>query len=99
MGRLRCQRCTMSDHDDKLREQAVLSLKKKRGFQAHIVVYVAVNALLIVVWALGDRGFFWPVFPLVGWGIGLVFHAMDAFARLPSEEAVEREMERLRRAR
>ncbi|CAN5546492.1 DUF1707 domain-containing protein [soil metagenome] len=34
--------------------------------------YVLVNALLIAVWALAGGGFFWPVWPLLGWGLGVV---------------------------
>jgi hypothetical protein len=45
-------------------------------------------------------GFFWPAFPLVGWGIGVVMNAVDVyFADEFSEETVQREMRRLQRHR
>jgi hypothetical protein len=34
------------------------------------MVYLVVNATLLVVLALTWRGFFWPVFPMLGWGSG-----------------------------
>ncbi len=40
----------------------------------HLAVYSTVNLLLIVVWAISGAGYFWPVWPLVGWGVGLAKH-------------------------
>lgn len=34
--------------------------------------YLAVMALLVAVWALAGAGYFWPVWPALGWGIGLL---------------------------
>ena len=39
-----------------------------------------VLASLIGIWALASRDtFFWPIFPLVFWGIGVVMNAWDAY--------------------
>jgi uncharacterized membrane protein len=81
-----------------LRDQALRSLKKKRDFRSHLVAYVLVNALLISIWAVTGAGFFWPVFPMLGWGIGLAFNAWDVYGRKPiSQDEISREAERLRR--
>jgi 2TM domain len=58
---------------------------------------VTVNALLIGIWASTGAGFFWPVFPLLGWGIGIAFHALEVYRGEPSEEEIAKEMDRLRR--
>jgi uncharacterized membrane protein len=80
------------------RSQALASLNKKREFRSHLVAYVLVNALLVAIWAVTGADFFWPVFPIAGWGIGILFHAWDVYGRRPiSEEQIRREMERLRR--
>lgn len=80
-----------------LRDQAVARLRKKRDFLVHAAAYVMVNVTLIVIWALTmPDGFFWPVFPMLGWGIGLVFHGIDTYApAAPSEKKIRREMDRL----
>ena len=59
----------------------MLRLRKKREFGGHLVAYIMVNTLLVVVWGVTGAGFFWPLFPLMGWGIGVVFHAWDTFGR------------------
>jgi hypothetical protein len=79
-----------------LRKEAVARINKKHEFASHLVVYLMVNLLLVAIWATTGAGFFWPVFPLMGWGIGLVAHAWETFRRPPSEQQIEREMERLR---
>jgi hypothetical protein len=78
------------------REKALTQLKKRRDFHAHLLVYVLVNAFLVAIWAVTDgHGFFWPVFPIAGWGIGLVMNAWDVYWRHEITEAdIQREMER-----
>lgn len=39
-----------------------------------LAIYAAVNLLLIVVWATSGASYFWPVWPLLGWGLGLAKH-------------------------
>ena len=82
-----------------LRAAAIQRLKKKQDFRAHLLVYVLVNAFLWAIWVLTDPGGHpWPVYPMAGWGIGVVANAWDVYARRPiSEEDVERELRRLRR--
>ena len=88
---------TIDDTRDALRERAVKRLKKRRDFYGHILVYLLVNAFLVVIWAVTTPGgFFWPVFPLVGWGIGVVMNAWDVYvAEEVSEDRILREMEHL----
>jgi hypothetical protein len=44
------------------------SVRRRPDFPA----FVAVNLLLIVIWAATGAGYFWPIWPLLGWGIGLI---------------------------
>ena len=65
-----------------------------------MLIFVAVNTFLTLIWAMtsGPDGFFWPVFPIVGWGIGLVGHWYDAYHGEDfSEDQIRREMQRLSR--
>jgi hypothetical protein len=87
----------MTDEASDLREQAVLRIKKKRDFAAHVLAYVLVNGFLIVLWYATSHGFFWPIFPLFGWGIGLIFHGWDVYRGEPTEAEIDREMSRLQR--
>ena len=80
-----------------LRDRAMARLKQKRDFGTHLFVYLVVNGFLLGIWALTGSGFFWPVFPMFLWGIGLVLNAWDVYGRQPvSEDRIRREMERMR---
>lgn len=51
---------------------------KRKSFQVHATVFVAVQVLLVVVWALawqlGGTSHPWFLYPLLGWGVGLAAH-------------------------
>ncbi len=89
------------DRDTELRDRAIKRLKKRRDFRGHLLVYALVNTFLVVIWAVTTPGgFFWPVFPIVGWGIGVVMNAWDVyFAEDFSEEDIDREIEHLEQQR
>lgn len=78
------------------RERAIQQLKKRRDFHGHVLIYVLVNAFLVGIWAVTDaHGFFWPVFPMGGWGIGVVMNAWDVYWRQEiTDEDIQREMGR-----
>jgi hypothetical protein len=78
------------------RDRAVQQLKKRRDFRGHLLIYVLVNAFVVVIWALtGDHGFFWPVFVMGAWGIGVVMNAWDVYWRRDITEAdIQREIGR-----
>lgn len=79
-----------------LRERAVKRLKKKHDFHVHLLIYLMVNGLLVATWAMTSAGFFWPIFPIVGWGVGVVANAWDAYGGdEPTEEQIQREMHRM----
>jgi 2TM domain len=84
---------------DGLREKALRRLKKRRDFHAHLLVYVLVNSFIVVIWTVtSDGGFFWPIFPIAAWGIGVVMNAWDVYRGDEfDEDQVRREMERMQR--
>lgn len=85
------------DGDAELRALALKHLKDKRDLQAHLVAYVTVNLLLVGIWWVTmPGGFFWPIFPILGWGIGLAFNIWEVISPEPGPEQVSAEMERLR---
>ena len=87
------------EKDQSMRDLAFTRLQKRRDFFAHLAVFVLVNGSLTVIWALvSPESLFWPMFPILGWGIGLVMHAWDVFlARGITEADIDREVERMTR--
>jgi len=80
------------------REREARQILRRRTFYLHLAVYAAVNVALIGIWALAGGGFPWFLFPLMGWGIGLVAHGASAFLLAsPADIVLEREQRRMER--
>lgn len=89
----------MTGTTDDVRAVARKRLEERRGFVPHVIFFLVVNAGLVLIWVLaGAEGLFWPLFPLLFWGAGLLMHAWNAyFAKPITEVDVDREAERLSR--
>ena len=90
---------TTSMSEEEIYEEAKRRVKLKKDFYIHLIVYVIVNAFLIIIWAFPSGGGFpWFIFPLGGWGIGIIIHFFQAFffeAR-SDKSAIEKEAEKIR---
>jgi hypothetical protein len=61
--------------------------RAKAAFQRHLFTYLWVNGLLVVIWALTNfGGYFWPIWPMLGWGIGLGAHAFSVYGPRVDED-------------
>ena len=86
--------------NDELRTAAVKRLKDKRDFKNHAAAYVLVNGFLVAIWAFSGGGYFWPIWLMAGWGIGLAFNAWGVYFERPiTEDDIRREMARDHRDR
>ena len=92
---------------EKLSEEEIYARARKRveakkGFFIHLTVYLVVNAILVLIWAMTGRGYPWFVWVLLGWGVGVVFNFLGVFFfdRETGWERseVEKEAERLRQS-
>lgn len=62
-----------------LAERAARRAARQRVFWLHALLWLTVNLLLVVAWAVTGAGFPWFVFPLLGWLVGLVAHGAGVF--------------------
>jgi hypothetical protein len=44
-----------------------------RRFGPEWYPYFAVNLMLVVIWATTGMGYFWPMWPILGWGLPMYF--------------------------
>jgi class 3 adenylate cyclase len=61
-------------------EQPAIPRVLGQSFRIHLTFYVLVNVLLIGIWAASGGGYFWPVWPILGWGIAVAAHATPLIA-------------------
>lgn len=84
-----------ADHDQ-LERLARRRASAKMGWYIHAFVYVLVNLLLILL--ATSRGQNWYVYPLLGWGLGLLIHGAVVFLVAPGGGLYERVLERERKS-
>ena len=63
----------------------------KMAFYVHLAVYLLVNPLLIAINLLTSAGHLWVQWPLLGWGTGVLVHALITFV-LPKGAGLKRRM-------
>ncbi|WP_343652356.1 2TM domain-containing protein [Herbaspirillum sp.] len=54
------------------------------GFFQHLAIYLLVNAALLLSSLFTTHHHWWSAGPLLGWGIGVLFHALSVFGRFPA---------------
>ncbi|MGJ5675855.1 MAG: 2TM domain-containing protein [Nostochopsis sp.] len=52
---------------------------RHKGFLAHLISFLAVNSFLILLNLFTTPSYFWAIFPLLGWGLGLFFHGLSVY--------------------
>lgn len=79
-------------------QRAKKKVEAKLGFYIHLAVYIIVNILLIIINLSTSTQYLWFKWPLIGWGIGVFFHALGAFVfsggSVIKERMIEKEMKK-----
>ena len=65
-----------------MKDQMLWKMAKKRaGFKWSFLMYVLVNLMLIGIWYFtsGEENYFWPIWPMLGWGLGVAIQYFEAY--------------------
>jgi hypothetical protein len=82
------------------REARAKILKARRaGLAGHAWAYAGVNLFLVAINLITTPSILWFVFPLLGWGLGLFFHARAGLSKEVSERAIRKEVEKVNKER
>lgn len=60
-------------------KQARKQTKREKEFYVHLASYLVVNTMLIGINLFTSPGYLWFVWCILGWGVGIVSHAVDVF--------------------
>jgi hypothetical protein len=80
-------------------DEALWKIAKRRAaFKRSFAIYFLVNAVLVTTWyfSSGIGSYFWPIWPMFGWGIGIAVQYAAAYHNNTTFSA-EEEYERLKR--
>jgi len=85
--------------EEQIYEEASRRVKEKKRFYGDLTTYLIVNAVLVVIWALTDRGYMWFLWPLGIWGVFVLGHGLRifVFGEKSDHEAIEKEVEKMKK--
>lgn len=74
--------------------------RRRVNFKRSLATYCIVNAFFWALWFFGDHDYSyskvpWPVWPMLGWGIGIAFQYYKAYMS-NEPDAVEKEYDKLK---
>lgn len=72
-------------------QNARKKVEAKLRFRTHLSVYVAVMLLLFTINMINTPEYLWFKWPLMGWGIGVLVHALRTFF-VPQQLTTKEEM-------
>jgi len=79
-------------------QRAKKRVTAKVRFYRHLTIYIAVSILLIIINVSTSTEYLWFIWPLMGWGLAVLLHALRVFAFSGesgvTERMIEKEMER-----
>jgi hypothetical protein len=84
------------DSTDNARELAIQRLKMKQDFKGILAGGLCAVVVVVIIWAIGGGGYFWPVWVMLGAAIGIVAQGWKAYgpSNRITEDDVQREMNR-----
>lgn len=72
-------------------EKAKKKVKEKRKFYSHLFTWIIFSVFFILL-NLVTSHYFWAIFPILGWGIGVAFHGIKVFSLNYGDDWEEREI-------
>ena len=64
-----------------------------RAFRTHLRIYLTFVVFFVLLWALTGRGYFWPIWPALGWGLAVAIQGTFASTRERRGTSVSRPVE------
>lgn len=61
-------------------QEAKKRVEEIKSFYFHLISYLLVNGALIVINLLTSPDYLWFIWPIIGWGVGLIIHAVSVFS-------------------
>jgi len=86
--------------EEQIYEEAKKRVEAKRGFYSNLIAYVVINTMLVIIWAFpAGGGYPWFLWPLGGWGIGLIMHFTQVFVWPKGRDrtAIAKEIEKIKK--
>ncbi len=76
-------------------QEAKKRVEEIKGFYFHLISYILVNTVLVVINLLMSPEYLWFIWPILGWGVGLIIHAFTTFGNVMGKSWEERKIKEI----
>jgi 2TM domain len=62
-----------------MKKQHISNSQKRREFKSHLMSFIVINGFLILLNLFTSPSYFWAIYPILGWGLGLLLHGIKTY--------------------
>ncbi|MBE9248356.1 2TM domain-containing protein [Dolichospermum sp. LEGE 00240] len=62
-----------------VKKEEMSNSQQRKGFKSHLFTFLAINGFLVLLNLVVSPGYFWAIYPILGWGLGLLLHGMKVY--------------------
>ena len=62
-----------------VKQEQMSNRQQRKGFKSHLFAFLAINGFLVLLNLVVSPGYFWAIYPILGWGLGLLLHGMKVY--------------------
>jgi len=62
-----------------VKKEQMSNSQQRKAFKSHLFAFIAINGFLVLLNLVVSPGYFWAIYPMLGWGLGLLLHGMKVY--------------------
>jgi hypothetical protein len=62
-----------------VKKEEMSNSQQRKGFKSHLFTFLAINGFLVLLNLVVSPGYFWAIYPILGWGLGLLLHGIKVY--------------------
>ncbi|MFN9616840.1 MAG: 2TM domain-containing protein [Dolichospermum sp.] len=66
-------------NDAKVKKEQMSHSQQRKEFKSHLFAFMAINGFLVLLNLGVSPGYFWAIYPMLGWGLGLLLHGIKVY--------------------
>ena len=62
-----------------VKKEQMSNSQQRKDFKSHLFAFLAINGFLVLLNLVVSPGNFWAIYPILGWGLGLLLHGIKVY--------------------
>jgi len=87
LGNLRALTADLPEAETEPQPRRRATERRTSALASPLFTYLAVSVMLVAIWALTGAGYFWPIWPIMGWGLCAIPRGSRGICRSPTATA------------